>query len=434
MHSTQRQRGLIVFALASVLLLGMLNHAAPPATAQPELPRLPDSALVYGPTASAFDVAGFVAAQPGLLRFYTEPTTISRQEPPRTGAQIVTQVALDFSVNPRLLLALVEYRGGWLSNPAPEGDALDYPLGFVLPGENTLDTHLRHAADLLNSGYYGRKYRGQDAMQVAGESVPLDEAINPGTVGVWTLLAWGATPETWSQDTRPDGFMQTYTHLFGVPFSAALEPLVPPGLVQPRLLLPFGPVEEWIYTGGPHSGFATGAAWAAIDFAPPIPPVDSPPSGCYISPFWATAAGPGLVVRSGDGFVILDLDTPTAPADADEHTGWVLVYQHIDDWERIPAGTHVVAGDRLGHPSCAGGFSTGTHLHLARRYNGEWIPAQCHACLPGVTVPLFVLGEWTVCSFPDQPYQGCMTRPGPDGYRQAEQTRDYPLNRIRWTE
>jgi len=29
----------------------------------------------------------------------------------------------------------------------------------------------------------------------------------------------------------------------------------------------------------------------------------------------------------------------------------------------------------VGHPSCEGGTSTGTHLHIARKYNGEWMPA-----------------------------------------------------------
>ena len=29
----------------------------------------------------------------------------------------------------------------------------------------------------------------------------------------------------------------------------------------------------------------------------------------------------------------------------------------------------------MGYPSCEGGRSTGTHVHLARKYNGQWIPA-----------------------------------------------------------
>jgi hypothetical protein len=36
----------------------------------------------------------------------------------------------------------------------------------------------------------------------------------------------------------------------------------------------------------------------------------------------------------------------------------------------------VEAGDLLGHPSCEGGESTGSHIHIARKYNGEWIPAS----------------------------------------------------------
>jgi len=92
----------------------------------------------------------------------------------------------------------------------------------------------------------------------------------------------------------------------------------------------------------------------------------------------------------------------------------------------------VQTGDRLGHPSCQGGVSNGTHLHLARRYNGEWIPVACEDCAPGVTVPPFVLGEWTVYGFPNQEYQGYMTRPGDDGYRQAEQFRDNDMNKVIW--
>jgi LasA protease len=124
---------------------------------------------------------------------------------------------------------------------------------------------------------------------------------------------------------------------------------------------------------------------------------------------------------------VLDLD-----GDGDEHTGWDIVYLHMDDSERIPAGTRVQAGDRLAHPSCEGGVSTGTHLHISRRYNGEWIPVSCESCAPGVTVPPFVLGEWTMYGFANQEYQGYMTRPGSDGYRQADQMRDYEFNKVTW--
>ncbi|MBI3152947.1 MAG: hypothetical protein HYZ21_12490, partial [Chloroflexi bacterium] len=30
----------------------------------------------------------------------------------------------------------------------------------------------------------------------------------------------------------------------------------------------------------------------------------------------------------------------------------------------------------IGHPSCEGGVSNAAHVHLARRFNGEWIAAD----------------------------------------------------------
>jgi len=93
--------------------------------------------------------------------------------------------------------------------------------------------------------------------------------------------------------------------------------------------------------------------------------------GCAVSGDWVTAVADGLIVRSEHGAVIQDLD-----GDGYEQTGWVVLYMHIDYWERVAEGTFVRAGDMIGHPSCEGGVSSGTHLHIARRYNGEWVESE----------------------------------------------------------
>ncbi len=49
---------------------------------------------------------------------------------------------------------------------------------------------------------------------------------------------------------------------------------------------------------------------------------------------------------------------------------------HIESRDRCLAGTDLQAGERIGHPSCEGGVSTGTHVHVARKYNGVWISAD----------------------------------------------------------
>ena len=79
----------------------------------------------------------------------------------------------------------------------------------------------------------------------------------------------------------------------------------------------------------------------------------------------------GLIVRSDVDGVVIDLDK-----DGDERTGWVLFYLHTATDSRVTAGREVKAGDPIGHPSCEGGSSTGTHVHVARKYNGEWILAS----------------------------------------------------------
>jgi hypothetical protein len=77
------------------------------------------------------------------------------------------------------------------------------------------------------------------------------------------------------------------------------------------------------------------------------------------------------------------------------------MYLHIATNEKVPVGTVLERGSRIGHPSCEGGSATGTHVHLARKYNGEWINA---------TGPLpFVLSNWTAYEGSEE-YLGGMTR------------------------
>ena len=114
------------------------------------------------------------------------------------------------------------------------------------------------------------------------------------------------------------------------------------------------------------------------------------------SKVWFTAPADGVIARSAEATVILDLD-----GDGDEHTGWVLFFFHVATEGRIAEGAKVKKGDLLGFPSCEGGISTGTHIHVARRYNGEWIPAA--GLLP------FVLDGW-VAEYGGTAYEGTLTK------------------------
>jgi murein DD-endopeptidase MepM/ murein hydrolase activator NlpD len=170
-----------------------------------------------------------------------------------------------------------------------------------------------------------------------------------------------------------------------------VEPLFAANLAQPILELPFQPGHVWSFTGGPHSAWDEGGALAALDFAP-----SSMESGCVASTEWVTAVADGLIIKSENGIVMLDLD-----GDSHEETGWVILYLHIATDGKIPNGMWVKQGDRIGHPSCEGGKSTGTHVHIARRYNGEWILADQQ-------IP-FVLSGWEAHAG-DAPYEGALIK------------------------
>lgn len=387
---------------------------------------LPDSEVIYSPTAADFNVATYVKLKNGFLRAYSDEVDGEYV----SGVELLDQVATNYSVNPRLLLALLEYRGGWLTQPTVDQQQQDYPMGLMDAGRTGLYKQLLDAANLLNAGYYGWKYRGLTTLTFPdGRSITLSPNLNPGTAALHYFFSKFNTLEQWQVDVSESGFFQLYLSMFGDPFLGAFEPLIPANLIQPILTFPFAPNETWYFTGGPHGGYNSGSAWASIDFAPPAPPdtLLAEQGYCYVSPYWVTAVAPGVIARSGKGFVILDLDF-----DGNEHTGWTIVYLHIaDNAELIPAGSVVATGDRLGHPSCTGGFSSATHLHFGRRYNGEWIPIDCYNCPPEVPHTPMVLSGWTVRGYENAEYQGFMENAAGD-FRRAEQGRDDPINEIRY--
>lgn len=345
----------------------------------------PDSEVVYSPAALDFDVASFVASAGGYLSGYTE--TVDGET--LSGAQIVQRIAEETSTNPRLLLGLLEFRCGWVFGQPEEGSEMNYPLGFENPAFSGLDKELRLAVRYLSQGYYAARAGQLDRLVFPdGVTIDLPANANPGTAAIYALFSRLFPFADWhAAISGPDGFLDFYTATFGDPWQRAVEPLLPAGLTQPQLELPFAVGETWAFTGGPHIDWGIGSPLGAIDLAPIAG------TGCKAAPQQALAAAAGVVARSEGGLLALDLD-----GDGDEQTGWVLVYMHLAN--RLPVGTQVAEGDALGNPSCEGGVATGAHVHLARKFNGEWLGLE--------TVP-FTLSGWLVQAG-KKAYQGQMVR------------------------
>lgn len=364
--------------------------APSPQPSGPSFKIIPDSELVYGPASVNFDIFAFVREKNGYLASYRE--TLDEQI--YTGAEVIQRVAREQSVNPRLLLAVLEYQSGWVTEANPLHTPLEAPMGNSDSWRTGLYLQLAWAGNELNRGFNQFKNGWIGSwLLVDGSVVPVDATINPGTAGIQQLMARLHNRSGWEKAVGTQGVYDVYYRLFGYPFDYSLDPLVPPGLTQPEMQLPFEEYTVWSFTGGPHGGWGDGAPWAGLDFAPP-----GSGFGCILSYDWVTAAARGLVVRSELGVVVVDLD-----GDGFEQTGWSVLYLHIATDDRVKIGTYVEAGDHIGHPSCEGGVSSGTHVHIARRYNGEWIAADGD-------VP-FVLDGWTAESS-GVAYNGILKREG----------------------
>ena len=348
---------------------------------------LPDSLFVNGPAQVGFDTAAFVAGQPGWLNGYREYAANGNC----SAAEIIDIVALKYSVSPRLLLALLEFQSGALTQSEASTSARTYPLSNPDARRQGLYRQLLWAANQLNDDYYAwRMGRRTSLERPDGQLVRFDPWQNAASAGLQLFFNDLLPSPAYEIAIGPDGLARVYRELFGDPWQDE-QPHLPGSLEQPPLYLPFEPGYVWAYTGGPHTAWGTGEPLAAIDFAPP-----NIAGGCLSTDLWATAMAEGVVVRSDTGEVVLDLDM-----DGDERTGWNLFYLHVATEGRAPLGAALQAGDPLGHPSCEGGTSTGTHVHIARKYNGEWIPAE------GALA--FNL-EGRIAQNGSAPYQGTLTR------------------------
>lgn len=351
---------------------------------------IPDHAFVNSPSSAGFNTAAFVESQTGWLKNYSAYVAGDK----RTGAELVDYVAINYSINPRLLLAILEYQGGALTQSvAPTSKNI---LGLERSFWESHYLQLVLAANTLNNGYYG--WRSGDLLEFEDNSGNIfrpDPWQNAGSAAMQYYFSRMYAGNQFQNAIGPNGLLQTYINLFGDPWNESIE-LIPGSLTQPELLLPFPNSQTWSYTGGPHTGWGTGEPLSALDFAPRLDK-----SGCA-NPNpenYAVAIADGLVVRSSaNEGVVLDLDK-----DGDERTGWVIYYLHLATNQRAVVGLNLKAGDLIGYPSCEGGRSTGTHVHVARKYNGEWILADS-------PIP-FILSGW-VAHNGSREYLGTLTKGG----------------------
>ena len=385
--------------IAPGTLLVIPNRINEPTTPNEQV--IPDSEIVFSATALDFDTEAYVRSQSGYLsnfRDYLGSTGWIE------GYDAIDRLAIENSINPRLLLGLLEFESRWVRGQPVDILHTEFPMGFNDYHYKGMSVQMVWAINNMSIAYYG--WRAGTITHIEfpeGTKLRLDPRLNAGTVAIQYLFSKLHSQSQWAQIINPTaGFPAVYAEMFGDPWARAdlVEPLFPAALNQPPLALPFEPGVKWSFTGGPHNGWGqinpniygqSHSVFSAIDFAPA-----AAKSGCVTTTTWVTAAAPGLVVRSENGIVMVDLD-----GDGYEQTGWNLLYLHIATKDRVPNGTWLELNDKIGHASCEGGVSTGTHVHFARKYNGEWVTADG-------PIP-FVMDGWRVVAG-EEPYKGKLVR------------------------
>lgn len=354
---------------------------------------LPDTEFAFGPASVGFDTEAFIQSKGGLLSEYKEYIMSGGWH---TGSEAVLRIANENSINPKLILAVIEIESNWLMG-YPENYAEDeYPLGYRDYLYRGLFRQLMWASGELSKGYYGWRSGTLTTLTFRdGSQLKIDPRLNAATVAIQYYFSQTRSREEWERIVSDEGFIKFYADLFGdpMPLWDQYGPTLPSGIAQPELVFPIEVDTLWALISGPHSAWEKEGALAAIDIAPGA---DKP--GCVETDEWVVAPADGVVVRVDTGVVVLDLD-----GDVVEQTGWDLLFLHIQTKDKVALGSVLKKDDHIGHPSCEGGVSTGTHLHFARKYNGEWV-------LAGGPIPM-VLNGWQVQNG-EVPYDGFMTYQG----------------------
>jgi len=147
---------------------------------------LPDSEVVYGPNAVAFDLIDYATKAGGYINQYSELLDGKVY----SGAEIIQMVAEETSTNPRLLLAFVEFRSNWVLG-SPDGAEKDvYPIGFNAANDKGLYKELMITARFLAEGYYGWRYGTLSELSfIDSGKVKIYPPLNAGTVAIQKLFS-----------------------------------------------------------------------------------------------------------------------------------------------------------------------------------------------------------------------------------------------------
>lgn len=363
---------LFAFVFFGELLLISTFTVKPAVNAQDEMEILiSNDQFVFRPDKYEWNIQGFLDAQPGVLKSYQFQTDSGLF----TAKEEIEFLAFQYSINPQVILAILEVEDQLLSNPNPSEESI---VSQDVVAENGIfSAHVRQIAETLYLGYY----------------VSLDEgyAEFSATRAILATLTKETKPEKWNRDDWELGyaFQAIFENYFGNPVEVFEEPLTLS--TTPVFQLPWTEGHFWRYgSKGPHPGDfincvpgnclfpqSSGVINAALDFIPQNAnsnSIDCAQQGAnygMVAGEWVVSIAPGKVIYANKSLVVV------------EHAdGWFSQYYHIAAQDRVPKDTQLngisSSERRIGHPSNScelGGQTDISHVHFLVGRNGQYVPA-----------------------------------------------------------
>lgn len=335
----------------------------PTATAAEEV--MDPQRFSYAPDFYAPEIQSFLNDYPGPLK----DEVFGIGDDSQSLADLLVRTSALYSINPKILLTLLEQQSSLLSTPDPTEEQMTYAMGF--PEGSGLYNQFSLAAFELRLAL--RDY----AVNVAAGTFPalVFEDGSQQAVPADISLTRYALSRVLARTTTPDQlaaslstFHATYTRLFDDPL---LPPTDWPPPAEPFLTLPMDrliKVTSFFDHDTPllHENGEVTSYWGRAD-------VDFPYDG---HPGWDYGMKPpDIVLAAADGTVVFagnssdGCDTIARAVIIDHHNGYRTLYWHLDSiavetGQEIPRGTPLgVAGDT--------GCAQGPHLHFQVQYLGR---------------------------------------------------------------
>lgn len=450
--SRQTRLALILSGLlACVLLTGLLVRrqslllpevaAAVRRTAEPE--RAPDSAspgptptlgravgapntsvrliepnrFFYADTFNAPQIQAYLDTQPGPLKDFR--TVVGDRE--HTFAEFLGSQTGLYSINPQVVLALIEQQSGLITQPGADPERLDWALDFR--GDDGhwqgLMPQVRWAIMELHRAQ--REYpAGPDLVYADASHSPMPAGLNVGDYAVARILAATTTVDGLAAKLEggPGSFVATFTRLFG-------DPRAPADTRQPAapfLTLPLDRPYE-ISSFFDHDAPFLQQDGSIVTYRGDRDPVLSY-DGHDGWDYAAMAPAPVLAAADGDVVFAGNSDDGCGIARAviiDHGNGYRTLYWHLDEVLVEPGP--VTRGTRLGIVG-ASGCVTGPHLHFQVQFLGRdtdpygWCgPAGQN---PWAAHPAGIDDHWLWASMPSPcalPSNALLVEPGDPAWR-----------------